>query len=137
MSEILYHVEQPQPIPNGRQSVQSLVRDDLAAREQVGRHRYGTSLQPFNGRDALVDLYEELLDAVCYLKQYMVEQETNEALRQPQLADYVNLRQHLIHKHAMGVHDAAVLAKTEVIQAHLNAHRSEQDHDYHPWGDPA
>lgn len=69
------HVEQPLPIPNDRPSIQSLVRADLDLREQVGIERYGTALQPNNGRDGLRDLYEELLDAACYIKQLIVERE--------------------------------------------------------------
>jgi hypothetical protein len=67
--------DQPLPIPNGRPSIQSLVRADLDAREQVGIQRYGTSLQPHNGRDALRDAYEEALDLACYLKQAIVERD--------------------------------------------------------------
>jgi len=39
----------------------------------LGITRYGTALQPFNGRNAKLDLYEELLDAVMYLKQDLTE----------------------------------------------------------------
>lgn len=71
------HVEQPMPTPNDRPSVQSMVRADLDAREQVGIQRYGTPLQPHNGRDALRDLYEELLDACCYIRQVIAEREAD------------------------------------------------------------
>lgn len=63
------------PVRNDRPSIQSLVRADLDHREQVGIQRYGTSLQPHNGRDGLRDLYEELLDACCYIKQVLVERD--------------------------------------------------------------
>jgi hypothetical protein len=69
------HTEQPRPIPNDRESVQSLVRRDLEVREQVGIQRYGTSLQAFNGRDALRDAYEEALDLACYLRQLIEERD--------------------------------------------------------------
>lgn len=59
-----------------RRSIQALVRDDLVAREQLGRENYGTSLYPHNGRKALQDAYEEALDLACYLKQALIEQET-------------------------------------------------------------
>lgn len=67
--------DQPSPAPGrpGR-SIQGLVRKDLAEREQVGTERYGTPLQAFNGRDPLVDLYQEILDAACYLRQMIEEQ---------------------------------------------------------------
>lgn len=71
------HVEQPLPIRrSGVPSIQSAVRADLTLREQVGIERYGTSLQPNNGRDALRDAYEEALDLACYLKQVIVERDS-------------------------------------------------------------
>ncbi|WP_345154032.1 hypothetical protein [Micromonospora maritima] len=49
------------------------VRADLVDREQLGIERYGTFLQAFNGRDCLLDAYQELLDLAVYLKQALVE----------------------------------------------------------------
>lgn len=43
--------------------------EDLKARDQVGWEHYGRPLLTNNGRDALLDLYEEQLDALAYLKQ--------------------------------------------------------------------
>ena len=60
---------QPMPVVNDHPDIQSRVIADIEARRLVGIKRYGTALQPWNGRDALVDLYEELLDACCYIKQ--------------------------------------------------------------------
>lgn len=54
------------------QSYEVLVPDFLA-RQEKGIETYGTTLQPFNGRDALQDLYEELLDACQYTKQLCYE----------------------------------------------------------------
>lgn len=51
------HVEQPEPVPNDRPAVWPLVIMDMAARDHVGRERYGVQLQPHNGRDALMDAY--------------------------------------------------------------------------------
>lgn len=65
--------DQPAPIANDRPSIQSLVRADLVDREVVGIQRYGTPLQPHNGRDALVDAYQEALDLACYLRQAIEE----------------------------------------------------------------
>lgn len=42
------------------------VRDMLRSRLELGISRYGTPLQPLNGRDFLRDLQEELLDALAY-----------------------------------------------------------------------
>lgn len=65
--------EQPMPTPTGAPSVQEMVIADIHARMQVGLERYGTLLQPGNGRDALRDLYEELLDGACYARQAIAE----------------------------------------------------------------
>lgn len=49
------------------------VTDDMHERDAVGRERYGTPLQPFNGRDPIRDAYAEALDMAVYLKQALVE----------------------------------------------------------------
>lgn len=67
--------DQPLPIPNDLPTMQSLVMADIAEREQLGISRYGVGLQGHNGRDALRDLYEELLDACMYLRQVMWERD--------------------------------------------------------------
>ena len=66
---------QPLPTVNDAPDIQSAVIADIAARRQVGIGRYGTALQPGNGRNALLDAYEETLDLACYLKQRLVEDE--------------------------------------------------------------
>ena len=77
-----------QPIPTqGKQNVtQSLVEkldhdiqatdaiiNDLHARTQKGIETYGRPLETFNGRDAFLDMYEELLDAFQYAEQTVLE----------------------------------------------------------------
>lgn len=42
---------------------------DMVERDALGRRRYGTPLTVWNGRDALADAYQEVLDAVVYLEQ--------------------------------------------------------------------
>jgi len=78
---LLAHVEthntkEPAPQP-GQQDVTALVINDLRERSAEGEKKYGTRLQTFNGRKALVDLYQvqELLDACQYIKQEMLERE--------------------------------------------------------------
>lgn len=56
-----------------RVSTERLVAEDLAARKQFGLAKYGTLLQAFNGRDALMDAYQETLDQVVYLRQVVEE----------------------------------------------------------------
>jgi hypothetical protein len=48
---------------------------DLKARSNMGRAKYGTRLKTNNGRDALMDAYQEILDALMYLKQEIMERE--------------------------------------------------------------
>jgi hypothetical protein len=67
--------DQPLPVPNDRPCVQDAVIADIEARKQLGIQRYGTVLQPGNGRDALLDAYQESLDLACYLKQALMERE--------------------------------------------------------------
>ncbi|GAA0402729.1 hypothetical protein GCM10009530_63370 [Microbispora corallina] len=67
--------DQPLPIVNNEPDIQTQVIADIEHRREVGIQRYGTALQPFNGRDALRDLYEELLDGAMYAKQSMVERD--------------------------------------------------------------
>lgn len=74
MSELkLRPGDQPLPVPNVAPDIQSQVIADIERRRQVGIRRYGIALQPGNGRDALRDAYEEVLDLACYLRQEMVE----------------------------------------------------------------
>lgn len=42
------------------------VADDVRARKEFGRGKYGTVLQLGNGRDFAVDAYQEVLDALVY-----------------------------------------------------------------------
>lgn len=79
--------EQPEPVPNDGTPIWELViKDaevfmknseplirDMRERDAIGEARYGTRLQAFNGRDALVDAYQESLDLCVYLRQYLEE----------------------------------------------------------------
>lgn len=70
-----YGSAQPDPVPNSQPAVWGLVLKDMVDRDAVGRERYGTPLQGFNGRDALRDAYEEALDLVVYLRQAIYERD--------------------------------------------------------------
>lgn len=67
--------DQPSPAPNDRPAVWDLVAADFAARDRLGQERYGTRLQPFNGRDTLRDLFEELMDACVYARALIYERD--------------------------------------------------------------
>jgi hypothetical protein len=59
---------QPVPHKNASPYIKDLVLEDMKERAEFGLRKYGTHLQAGNGRDALVDLYQELLDAVQYTR---------------------------------------------------------------------
>lgn len=67
--------EQPMPTPNEHPTVWPLVMVDMATRGHTGRQRYGTPLQPHNGRDTLRDAYEEALDLAVYLRAAIYERD--------------------------------------------------------------
>lgn len=69
---------QPAPEPTHGRPVWELVIEDMQTRDQVGRRRYGVPLQAHNGRDALVDAYQEALDLAVYLRQ-AIEERSNGA----------------------------------------------------------
>lgn len=62
--------EEPKPITNDNSiPVWDLVLSDIADRRQSGIEHYGTELVTNNGRNALIDAYQEALDLVVYLRQ--------------------------------------------------------------------
>jgi hypothetical protein len=67
--------DQPAPKPTSGPAVWDLVVADMHARDELGRQRYGTPLQPHNGRDALLDAYQEALDLAVYLRQALYERD--------------------------------------------------------------
>ena len=46
---------------------------DMRDRDRVGFERYGVRIQAFNGRDCLVDGYQEVLDSCVYLRTALAE----------------------------------------------------------------
>jgi hypothetical protein len=66
---------------------------DVMARKAEGMKKYGTPLQPFNGRSAMMDLYQELLDAANYMRQHIYENsdENHWGLPNDLLTNYQNL----------------------------------------------
>lgn len=79
-------IDQPPPIATGRRPVWDIVIEyvhdrylvsedgliaraiaDMRDRDHVGRERYGTPLTSGNGRDHLIDAYQEMLDSAVYL----------------------------------------------------------------------
>lgn len=67
--------EQPSPTPNALPPLWSLVMRDMGDRDTLGAIRYKTRLQPHNGRDFLVDAYQEALDLCVYLRGVIYERD--------------------------------------------------------------
>lgn len=64
--------DQPKPQGTGR-PIADLVINDIEQRIQKGIETYGEPLTAFNGRDALIDAYQEALDLAIYLRQVIEE----------------------------------------------------------------
>lgn len=70
-------VADEQPEPSGRgPEVAPLVIADIVARVKMGEKKYGERLRANNGRDALLDAYQEALDLALYLRQEIEERTT-------------------------------------------------------------
>jgi hypothetical protein len=80
MSDLTDSTKQPSPVPNDGPSAHDLVISDMRERKAFGLRKYGTTLQPGNGRDGLVDLYQELLDAVAYTRLLIAERDAPSAV---------------------------------------------------------
>jgi len=67
-------VASEQPVPEGKgEPIIDMVVADLQERAKVGAVKYGEKLKAFNGRDALLDAYQEALDLCMYLRQAIDE----------------------------------------------------------------
>jgi hypothetical protein len=69
--------QQVAPAGDGREVLPEVLKD-IEARAQTGLSKYGTLLKTDNGRNALLDMYQELIDAVMYVKQLLMEIEDDE-----------------------------------------------------------
>jgi len=67
--------DQALPVKNDEPIVQDELKEFIERRKQVGIARYGTALQPHNGRDALRDAFEEAVDLAVYLAQVIIERD--------------------------------------------------------------
>jgi len=87
MSEIkTYDAAAPQPTPTGNgidvavvaaEKLKALglnqIAEDIEDRIRLGERKYGTRLKAFNGREPLMDLYQEVLDGINYSQQCVIE----------------------------------------------------------------
>jgi len=88
---------EPPPKKNDKPAVWDLVLKDIKERDSDGLKKYGVRLQPFNGRNSTVDLYQELLDGVVYCRQMIEERK-----------EMVNLLKDILDYHAHNEIDSEI-----------------------------
>lgn len=64
--------DQPLPVP-GTVSVQDALIRAIEQRRDMGVRKYGRPLEAHNGRDALLDAWQEAVDLAAYLTQMRLE----------------------------------------------------------------
>lgn len=84
MSDLIQEQQPPKPSEG---DMWLLTIKDMEDRRKHGIEKYGTPLQPFNGRDPLIDAYQEALDLCVYLRQAIEERQTIEP---PKVIDVPN-----------------------------------------------
>jgi hypothetical protein len=62
-------------------------------RDEFGANKYGTRLQPFNGRDPLVDAFQEGLDQLVYIEQELFERPYKNAVIEAAINFSMNLNE--------------------------------------------
>jgi len=62
------NIPQPDPKPGDARETWELVIADMRERDAAGARKYGVRHQHDNGRDHLIDAYQEALDLVVYLR---------------------------------------------------------------------
>ena len=98
MSDEVTAATMDQPLSNGNGvDIANCLCKDIQDRATLGEERYGERLQPFNGRSALVDAYQESLDLPMYLRQ-LIEEARDE---QGHFIRAFNDLQQIAHKNAV------------------------------------
>ncbi len=68
-------LNEPEPNPTkGQKTIYPLVIADIEERAKVSKPKYGKYLESHNGRNALIDAYQEVLDLAMYLRQRIEEE---------------------------------------------------------------
>ena len=98
---VLREFSQPPTIPVG-----VAVYGDLEQRLQLGMQRYGQPLRAFNGRNQLRDAYEEVLDALVYLKAAIFEIENPDGCPPSPEIEEIDTLKHMTETHAEPVRRA-------------------------------
>lgn len=87
----------PQPAPVGLGTpvypkTLELFFQGLRQRRNFGIEKYGTELRAFNGRDALIDCFQELIDAFQYLTQEYIQREVEKEFLMKCASFFLDLR---------------------------------------------
>lgn len=100
----------PSVVVRGK-DVASLVKDDIEARISDGAIKYGQRLTTHNGRVALLDAYQEILDLAVYLRQALEELSLDPSIIKlaKDMQYKLNLNAH--KEHWLKVEDARVFIK--------------------------
>ncbi len=80
MADNVNITEQAPPVDGVGPDCWQLVLADMAERRVAGIAKYSKPLRPDNGRDGLVDAYQEALDLCVYLRQTIEQRKALEAL---------------------------------------------------------
>lgn len=67
--------DQVKPTPNDLPFAHDVLIEEIKKRRALGVEKYGTALQPCNGRDQKRDILDELLDAAVYIITLMLEEQ--------------------------------------------------------------
>jgi len=67
--------------------VSNKIISDMKERNQFGIEKYGTPLQAFNGRNSLIDAYQELLDGMVYIEQSYIERKIDKTIKEYIMSD--------------------------------------------------
>ena len=72
---VLQDIAKPKFTHPAQFKIHGLFIEDIKQRDDFGEKKYKTRLRPFNGRMAVKDAYEEILDLIVYLRQSIYEEE--------------------------------------------------------------
>ncbi len=70
--EVIAYVERNYEDDNGDDTLVKVIVD-MRDRDDVGRKRYGVPLTSHNGRDSLIDAYQEMQDFTVYVRTWLDE----------------------------------------------------------------
>jgi len=78
MNKLIKPQRKPRKNNKNKPNVWDLVIQDMKDRDKDGFQKYGVHLQPENGRNSLIDAYQEVLDLAVYLRQRIYEDENGD-----------------------------------------------------------